>query len=598
MTMSDLNEYLKIAFDYKNNGDYKESIDYFYKALALDNESSEIMCELAFLYSKLCQYDRAISFYEQIMSKNPTNYSAKLQFALLLKSIKEYTRAEDVLSTLYEKAYELETVAKELFYICSLNNDFEKIILYFNKYSNQLNTSTVFYYVALAYSKIGRKDIAEKFYNKSFEVDNKNILSGTNVAKGLFEKGKIEEAESLALKLLTLSEDAEVFYLLAEIAYAKADIDASIKYYSYAIRVNSQNALYYFKLAIVFSLKGFFKEAEESYCRAIAIEPENTTYNYTLAYMYYMNKKFDLSEKLVDYVLTINPDDFQALSLKALLLINKNEVAHAANLIEEIDSQKDKDDFSYYVQAIYFSKLNLWEKSVESILNAIRLNETSIEYKYQLAKFYFNLSDSEKAIDICGQIIKLNSKYIQAYILLAKIYMEKSDFDNAKENINKALFLDKNLHEAYSILAEINFVSSEYDKAVDNYKIAASMNPNSEEYFAKIAQCYYLLENYKDAYSYFKEASEFDISNATYRYYMAKCSIYNNDSENAIANFSVMKRLAPANIAYIEEYADYIATCGNKKNAVAILESLIKNVANSEEKERLKKNIKKIKKGC
>ena len=68
--------------------------------------------------------------------------------------------------------------------------------------------------------------------------------------------------------------------------------------------------------------------------------------------------------------------------------------------------------------------------------------------------------------------------------------------------------------------------------------------------------------------------------------------------ESAIVNFSVMKRLAPTNIKYIEEYADYIASCGNKKNAISILKSLIKNIPNNDEKERLKKKYKKNKKGC
>jgi tetratricopeptide (TPR) repeat protein len=73
MNTNNLTEFLKTAFEYKNNGDYKNSIDYFYKALAIDNESSEIMSELALLYTKLNQYDRALSFYEQILSRNPNN---------------------------------------------------------------------------------------------------------------------------------------------------------------------------------------------------------------------------------------------------------------------------------------------------------------------------------------------------------------------------------------------------------------------------------------------------------------------------------------------------------------------------------------------
>ena len=594
--MNDLTEYLKKAFEYKNNGDYKKSIDYFYKALALDNESSEIMAELAFLYSKLCQYDRAISFYEQIIALNADNYSVKLQFALLLKTIKEYKKAEEILIDLYEKEYELEIVASEMFHIFFINHDFKKIILYFNRYSNKLNNSIVFYYVASAYSQLGKKNISDEFYEKSFNIDEKNILAGKEVVKFLFEKGQVDSAESLALKLLKLTEDAELLYLLAEIAYKKSEIDSAIKYYSYAIKVNSQNALYYFKLAIVFSLKGFFKEAEECYCRAISIEPENTLYNYALAYMYYMNKKFDLAERLVDYVLTIEPDNSNALSLKALLLINNNEIVLAGNLIEKISFQKEKDDFSYYVQSIYYSKLNVWDKAIDSILQAIKLNNQSLEYKYQLANLKYNIEDYENSIKICEEIIGLNPKYIQAYVLLSKINLKKQKFDIVKQNIKSVLVLDKNVSEAYYILAEVNYILKDYDKAIENYKIAASINPKEEEYYAKIAQCYYSIENYKDAYLYFKEASEFDIANADYRYYMAKCSIKNNDVENAIASFSLMKRLAPSNIEYIKEYAGFIAENGKKNRAVSILNSLIKEVNNVEDREEIKKYIKKIKK--
>ena len=109
---------------------------------------------------------------------------------------------------------------------------------------------------------------------------------------------------------------------------------------------------------------------------------------------------------------------------------------------------------------------------------------------------------------------------------------------------------------------------------------------------------YYQLENYIDAYSYFKEAAEIDISNPEYRYYMAKCSINNNDKENAIANFSVLRRLAPNNVEYAQEYADYMYLNGNKKAAINILKSLLKTTKSIEEKEKIKKNIENFKKGC
>ncbi len=598
MNTNSLTEYLKTAFDYKNNGDYKKAIDYFYKALALDEESSEIMTELAFLYTKLFQYDRAVSYYEQILLRNPDDDNTKFLFSKLLKLTKEFDRAETFLLDLYNRKYEFELISEELFEVLLLTDKNELLIDLYTKDSDLLNRSIIFYNVALAYSKLCEYEKAEEYYKKSFEADEHNFDAGIKLALLLLEKGQVDNAEQLSLKLLKTAEDDRLYALLAEIYYSQANIDESIKYYSYAIKFNPQKADYYFKLAIAFSIKGFFKEAEGNYCRAIALEPENETYNYALAYMYYLNSKYDLAEKLVSSILKINADNYQALALKALLLINKNEVANAGKLLEELSECKVNDDFIFYVESVYYSKLNIWEKAATAINKAIELNETSIDYKYELAKLKYYLSDLETAQEICDNIIEMNSKYVQAYLLLAEVSIQQQEYDKAIYYANLSLDLDKNLAEAYAIIASISLITGEYEKAISNYKVALSINPSKEEYYTRIAECYYILENYNDSYSYFKEASNFDITNAQYRYYMAKCSIYNNDTENAIANFSVMKRLSPANIEYIEEYADYLLMIGEKKKAVAIMESTLKLLNNKDKKEDLKKNIKNLKKRC
>ena len=134
--------------------------------------------------------------------------------------------------------------------------------------------------------------IFKDYFKKSFSIDKDNIEAGIKVVDFLIDKGQIQEAEQIVLNLLKSSEDDKLLYLLAEINYIKSNYDNALKYYSYAIKANPQNALYYFKIAIIFSVKGFFKEAEEAYCKATTIEPNNILYNYALAYLYYMNGKY------------------------------------------------------------------------------------------------------------------------------------------------------------------------------------------------------------------------------------------------------------------------------------------------------------------
>ena len=62
---------LQEGFALKNRGHYKHAIEVFYKALELDNTSSELLLEIADLYYKMQNEERALNYIEQILDKNP-----------------------------------------------------------------------------------------------------------------------------------------------------------------------------------------------------------------------------------------------------------------------------------------------------------------------------------------------------------------------------------------------------------------------------------------------------------------------------------------------------------------------------------------------
>lgn len=596
--MDSLTENIKKAFEFKNAGDYKNAMDYFYKALAVENNSVEIMNELASLYSKLCQYDRAVSLYEQILIKDNNCQNSKFDFACLCKKLNDKEKAKELLLQLYKDEYEPVKVAEELFPLLLESGEQEKLISLFKSAKEEINSTTVLYFVGVAYSKMGCNDLAQDYFKKSFSVSENNIDSGYNLAKALFDRSLFSECEKLLLNLLKYREDDRVFALLAEINYINKRMEDSIKYYAFAIKINPRFAEYYYKLGVLYSLKCFMKEAEQCYCKAISIEPENILYNYTLAYLYYTNGKYSLSENLADYILTLDKSNIPALALKVLLLINNNELAMAKVYVEQIANSQTEDDFALYAQSLYYSKLNLWEKAIDAIIVAVEKKPDSIDYKYELAKNYFYLGKTDEALNVCNEIIEKNDKYIYAYILKSKVALNNGEISLAEELANTAMKLDINVPDVYLVKGIVSYFSHNYDKALENFKIAVSIKPDFEVSYAWVAKTYFIMENYSDAYFYYKEAADLNLSNAEYRYYMAKCSILLDKKEDAISNFSVMKRLSPTNIDYAEEYAEYLAMNGNKKAALNVLKSTAKLVSNKEKKEKIKKIIENFKKRC
>ena len=108
--MENITDYLKKAFEYKNECCWEKAIDYFYKALAIDNNSTEIISELAYIYTMLCKYDRACSLYEQIAALDPENNTCKFDLAVLYKKMKEYKKSDGLFSELYFAGFDKEKI--------------------------------------------------------------------------------------------------------------------------------------------------------------------------------------------------------------------------------------------------------------------------------------------------------------------------------------------------------------------------------------------------------------------------------------------------------------------------------------------------------
>ena len=109
-----IKEILQNAFVLKSQGYYKHAIEAFYKALEIDNSSSELLLEIADLYYLIDDEERAINYIEQSLGKNPAHI-ASLE---LLKKIFVDKRAWK----------EAEQTARNIFSISEDENDFAKVL--------------------------------------------------------------------------------------------------------------------------------------------------------------------------------------------------------------------------------------------------------------------------------------------------------------------------------------------------------------------------------------------------------------------------------------------------------------------------------------
>lgn len=543
------------------------------------------MSELAHLYSKLNQVDRAIDFCEQILAKMPDDYETRIYISKLYKKNKNYEKARQNLLFLFNKEANLLNTAEELFSVLQKINEPEEILnLYYTKESD-LTSSIIYSYVGWAYYMLENNFRSEEYFKKAFELDETNIVAGSRVAEILLENGDYEDAKIILNNLLKYSENDKVFYILGEIAYIKSDYDSAINYYLLAIKHNDRNTHYYYKLAGLYVYKGFLGEAQECYNKAIYLEPDNLLYRYTLAYLYFISGKYSSALSMLDDILKRDKAYKDAIVLKLQILLKEKNLSGVIDLVDFLSKYEPKDERIYYVLSLYYSELNFLQKAISYINSAINLNSNSCEYKYELVNYYFKLQDYEKALNKNNEIIAMNDKFIQSYIMNARLYMLLNDYSEAANNISKALKLDMNVPEIYYLKGQILQQNKEFSQAIENYKIAISMSPKQIEYYYALAKCYYFVEDYDSAYQYFKEASELDISSAECRYYMAKCCEHDKKIDLAITNYAMAKRLSPNNIEYIKDYARILYENDKKKQASIVIKSSLHYLSGEDKKE-------------
>ena len=359
---------------------------------------------------------------------------------------------------------------------------------------------------------------------------------------------------------------------------------------------NSSDASLYFKLGILYSLKGFLKEAEDNYCVAISLDPYNIDYNFALAYLYYLNKKISLAEVVVNYTLSIESSHVRSLALKLMILISLDKITEADVIVKRLLKIIKEDDFAYYALGTYYSYINNWGKTEYILEKAVELKPDSIEYNSLLAKSCLELKKYKKTVELCEKIKEINKNYILAYIYEAEAYLKLKENEKALCLSEFALKLDINDGNLYRLRGDIYYNLADYDKAIENYKQGLLLMPAEESLYEKIAKSYYNQADYETSYLYYKEASEINITNAQYFYYMAKCSEHKKDIEETKRNYFNARRIQPNNLNYLKEYVEFLMKSNEKKEAMSVLKSSLKNYKEEDDKMEIKDLIKKLKK--
>lgn len=312
------------GFILKSKGYYKHAIEYFYKALEIDNSSSELLLEIAECYYLMKDEERALNYIEQILDKNPTHIGSLKLLKEIFINKHAWIEAEQTAKNIYCISTEPKDLA-EIFRLLNKQGRYSEIF----EYNTDVISPSILYEKAFAKMLLNDLSEAEKYINQALDLqcDDKTLLLKGKI---LFAMNRKDECVEILNKINIDETNADVLNFAGLIKQYECDFKTALKYFQNAVKIEPSKAEYYYNCASTYFKMGEIQNSKKFYNLAISIAPENQNYHFALANLYYSEKQYKRAMEELDY------DFFEAKLLKSVILYESGYFAIAKKEFDKL----------------------------------------------------------------------------------------------------------------------------------------------------------------------------------------------------------------------------------------------------------------------
>ncbi|MFN8670515.1 MAG: tetratricopeptide repeat protein [Candidatus Sericytochromatia bacterium] len=594
----------EIANCYRKNQDYINSIDFYKKALALNN-NIDILFELAETYFIINDFNNSEEIYKDCLKINSKYIKAIKGLSFLYFTKKEYEKAEKGYHKyLTLKKLDLDSIIK-LSEIYCLQNNFNLALMIINDNIKILKNNTILlnrlaevYYEKGDYSKSIKilEDLTKK------EPNNTDILF--NLAKIYFKNLNFDKSLELLNRHLTLKKNADIYFYIFLNAEKLNNIELAENSINNAIALDLNNFDYWYKSAILKVKQEKYIEAINSFEKVLQKESlsidKKDIIKKSIADIYL---KLDNHEKALYYYLKITTkiDNYELISLNiANIYDSKKELNNALVFYENYLLKYDKDikilekvaniyfDKNNYLKSIdLFNKIIIYYKdenfnseyyknidadndiSTESKIKALEEQKNIILYK--IGECHFYLDEYKEALLIFEKFYNEKILDLDFILKLQKIYYNLEFYEKAIYLNEKALEQELNEFSKLAIfnnLANLYLKLKNYNNSVKYINLILEKDPKNFYANFYLGSIYLEQKEFKKAEEFLLKANEIK-ADFTNLYKLGLCLIENNKEDKAKDIFQDLIKKFSEN--YLPYYGMALAFYKEKNYNKAIL---------------------------
>ncbi|MBF2053596.1 MAG: tetratricopeptide repeat protein [Candidatus Sericytochromatia bacterium] len=336
--------------------------------------------------------------------------------------------------------------------------------------------------IALAYHALGQIGEALQWYQRSLampHVSPRLYFSLALAYEDLGERSRAIEAFKSYLRYFPYCSDGS--YRLALLLMEQQAFKAAASVLHKVVQLSPDNGLAWHYLALVETRLNHYHAAFQAYQQALKHLPESEwpqTYAH-LAQTFVLAGQPEKAHKACDRALKQNPEQLEALNVRAGLYYSVQAYAEAAALYEQLwQKQADQPLHAYHLGLCYFRRQQ-HDAAIEVYQSALKRHPEAACLHHGLGQAYLGSKEHLKALRCFYRALALKPDFSPSICSLGQLYTEQQQFDQALKWFQKLIDQQPDNAEAWIQAGFAHDNLNNLKQAISCYQKALQLDPRN-----------------------------------------------------------------------------------------------------------------------
>lgn len=469
--------------------DFNLAIRLYKSLLQEDVKNIEYLSALGNLYMKNNDDEKALPYFQQILTFYPNNFEAMNSMGGIYRRMGRYQDSIEILQKALETKINPAQVNYNLGFTYKLMKNYSDAIDAFENVIAVNPTDVLAYnHLGTIYAAQNNHEKAVATYKRGLQIDPNHPIIQFNLAKSLeamHDDTSAIQAYDAALRAKPGWQEAVIEYAKLLLNHRKTRLAGELV--QNAIGLHPQDFGLYAQMGQILMRQSNFKKAASSFEIANRLVSGNAENLKNLAEAFEKLGKKEEAVLTIKKAESVEPEDEKIKKSAASILLTAEKYREAAEVIRQLGSA-NKNDCETLDLAGQYSILIGRNDSAQNFASKIKkIDPDYVIYLYSFASRFFQKGNLEAAKENVKAFIDENMKNIPAWLLLGQIDEKLGNSEEALDDFSTAVAFDPNNFLAEKLAKELgNKIDSEKtsrdEKKPDDSALSGSQEISLDEF--------------------------------------------------------------------------------------------------------------------